>query len=76
MKNIDIVEIGDFISFKDHKMAVLDIDTKEGYAYVFCNDNHKCKRLPVDNLTKVKIEKKAACVSIIQAFFDDMTYMR
>ena len=72
--NKDVIEVGDFIAYKDHIMAVIDID--EEYAYVMSNDDHHCKRLPKDKLEKMKIVKKAACNSIIRAFFDDMTYIR
>lgn len=76
MKSTDIIDIGDFISYKDHKMAVLDFDYENEYVYVFCNDDQRCRRFPMKKLDKMKIEKKAACKSIIRAFFDDMTYMR
>ena len=76
MKNADVIEVGDFISYKNHMMAVLDFDDENECVYVFCNDDQKCRRLPMKNLDKMKIEKKAGCKFIIKAFFDDMTYMR
>ena len=70
----DTVEAGDFVSYQDHMMAVLDIN--EEYFYVFCNDDRVLRRFSINRLEKLKIEKKAGCKSIIRAFFDDMTYMR
>lgn len=70
----DEIEIGDFISYKDIMMAVIDINEEE--AYVLCNNDHKCKKISKDKYTKLKIVKKAGCKAIIRAFFDDMTYMR
>lgn len=70
------VNVGDFISYKDHMMAVIDMDEK--HAYVLCNDNHKCKRIDVKTLegNDINVVKKNACNSIIRAFFDDMSNIR
>ena len=70
----DSIEAGDFISYKDHLMAVIDIDEED--VYVLSNDDQHCKRFPVNKLDKMKVVKKAACKSIIRAFFDDMNFMR
>ena len=68
MKNENQVEVGDFITYKDHfTMAVVAINDDKIFA--LCNENHKMARI-------IKIKKKAACKSIVNAFYKDMEYTK
>lgn len=74
MKNENKVEVGDFITYKDRfTMAVVAINDDKIFA--LCNENHKMARIDAGD-QNIKIKKKAACKSIVNAFYKDMEYTK
>ena len=76
MKKIEKIEVGDFIEFKGHIMAVIAINENNNHAYALCNENHKMARFDMDEVDEIKIVKKSGCKSLIRGIYDDMTYGR
>lgn len=69
------INVGDFIKVKNHLMAVIAED--EEFMYVLINDSRTCQRMIKEKMKgNAEVVKKAACKSIIRAFYDDMTYAR
>ena len=68
-----MVEVGDFISYKEFRMAVIAIQDEKIKA--LCLQNHSVASIKVDD-EEVKIIKKGGCKSLVKAIYDDMEYMR
>lgn len=71
-KNNISVEVGDFIQYKNHRMAVIAIQDDKIKA--LCLQNHKVASIDIKET--VEILKKAGCVCLLKAIYDDLEYMR
>lgn len=76
MKKTEKIEVGDFIEYKEHLMAVVAINEDKNHMYALCNENHKMARFDADKTEGIKIVKKSGCKSLIRGIYDDMTYGR
>lgn len=65
------IEVGDFIIYKGHFLAVVATDSEKNICYALCHDNQKMARfdLDADGVTYLK----NGCASLVKAIYDDMS---
>jgi len=74
MKNENQVEVGDFITYKDHfTMAVVAINDDKIFA--LCHENHKMAKFQPDD-PNIKIVKKKGCKAIVDAIYSDLDFFK
>ena len=73
-RRVELVEVGDFVTYKDHLMAVIAFHEDQDKVYALCQENHKVVKFERSN-PDVKIVKKKGCKAIVAAIYSDMEYM-
>ena len=66
-----MIEVGNFIIYKNFLMAIVAINPSKNKAYALCKDNHLMATFPLDD-PNVKIVKEKGCKSLVAAVYDDM----
>jgi len=70
-KRMELIEVGDFVKYKDHLMAVVAIHEDKNRAYALCRGSERIVKFDLDD-ADISMVKKKGCKAIVRAIFSDM----
>lgn len=74
-RRVELVEVGDYVEYKGHLMAVVAFHENQNRMYALCKKNQQVVKFERDN-PDVNIVKKKGCKSIVRAIYDDMQFIK
>lgn len=66
-----MINVGDFITYKNLHMAIVAINEEKNKLYALCLENHKLATFETGD-QNAKLFYKGGCDSIVKAIYDDM----
>lgn len=67
-----MIEVGNFITYKQLHMAVVAVNEDKGKIYALCYENHKLATFDIDDPNAIVVKDKG-CPSLVRAIYDDMS---